>query len=139
MMNSTSKALDAFLRVSGRASGSSEGSLAALSAATRSLPDDYLNFLRISNGAEGPIGSKNYLVLWSIEELEQTNVEYGTSEFAPGLVLVGTDGGNTGYGFDCRVPPYKVVEVQLAGMNWDDAKQVADTFTSFVRVLWEES
>ena len=109
--------------------------------ARRAIPDapeDYLNFLRRSDGAEGAIGRKNYLVLWPAEEVEIANKEYAANEFTPGLVLIGTDGGNTGYGFDCRVTPPVVVEMPLVGMNWMDARTLGSDFSSFIRALSEE-
>ena len=40
------------------------------------LPADYLDFMRQSNGVEGPIGQSNYLVVWPIERVLQANENY---------------------------------------------------------------
>jgi hypothetical protein len=85
------------------------------------LPEDYSGFLRFSNGIEGPVGN-GYLVIWPCEELFQANQDYHISEFAPGLVLIGGDGGNTAYGIDCRSTDRdarRYLETDLVGIGWD--------------------
>jgi hypothetical protein len=54
------------------------------------LPTDYVAFIGKVNGAEGPLGGA-YLRLWSIEEIDELNREYSVDEFAPGILLFGTD------------------------------------------------
>ena len=40
------------------------------------FPKSYVDFLLITNGAEGSIGEENYLVLWSVNEIVELNNEY---------------------------------------------------------------
>jgi hypothetical protein len=64
------------------------------------LPDDYRAFLRESDGIEGSSGPDgDYLMLWSAAELPTHNRGYQVSEFAPGLVLIGSNGGGDAFGF----------------------------------------
>lgn len=115
--------------------GASAAALAELRRYVRNLPAEYLSFLARSNGAEGPIGQANYLVLWPAEVIREYNKGYGADEFAPGLLLFGSDGGNSGYGFDCRVEPSLIFEVPLVGLDWSDAVAVAPDFRAFLQHL----
>jgi hypothetical protein len=78
----------------------------------RRLPSDYLTFMLVTNGAEGKVGS-SYVIIWPVEEVLQLNKSYGVSEFAPNLVLFGSDGGTKGYGFDTGSPDFEIVGVDL--------------------------
>ncbi len=85
------------------------------------LPGDYLELLRSFNGAEGTIGAKAYLVLWSAEEVLPANQEYHVYEFMPGAILIGGNGANAAYGIDARKPgKFEYVETDLiGGLDWD--------------------
>jgi hypothetical protein len=67
------------------------------------LPTDYLRFLRQANGGEGFVGKEVYLVLWRVEELAGMNAAYHVAEFAPGLLIFGSDGGDEAFAFDLRL------------------------------------
>lgn len=100
-----------------------------------SLPFEYVDFLVDCNGAEGDIGS-SYLVLWPVEEIILLNEEFGVHEFAPGLLLFGSDGGGEGYAFDTRLNPMPVVEVPFVGMDHKYARMCGQTFTEFLEFLY---
>jgi len=104
---------------------SDEAIQAAMSALGHALPDDYVRFLRGSDGGEGFVGEQ-YLILWRAEELSQFNAEYEVAQDAPGLLLFGSNGGGEGYGFDTRDSSMKVVRVPFIGMEWRYATPVAD-------------
>ena len=67
----------------------------------RRLPSDYIEFLRESNGTIGK-GPDLYIVLDKAEEVAATTEGYGTSESAPGLVIIGSDGLGNLIGIDCK-------------------------------------
>lgn len=100
-----------------------------------SLPADYIRFMLTSDGAEGPIGGREYLRLWSSEELQELNDGYGVSEFAPGLVLFGGDGGDVGYAFDSRSRTLPIVKVHFVGMSLESAEPFAENFNEFLDKL----
>ncbi|RCS56437.1 SMI1/KNR4 family protein [Parvibium lacunae] len=102
------------------------------------LPTDYKEFLEKANGGEGFIG-ENYLILWTAEELAQFNNEYEVQDYAPGLVLFGSDGGGEGYAFDARTTPAPIVQVPFIGMDLMYARQMAGSFSEFVSKLAEKS
>jgi hypothetical protein len=98
------------------------------------LPDDYLAFLKTSNGGEGFVGD-NYVMLWKVEKLSSMNRSYETEVYAPGLLIFGSDGGGEAYGFDTRELPWRIVRVPFVGMHWKEAKQISQSFQEFLDYL----
>jgi hypothetical protein len=98
------------------------------------LPPDYGAFLSRWNGGEGFVGDE-YLILWRAEDLRQFNDEYEVSEYAPGLLLIGSDGGGEGYAFDTREGRWGVVRVPFIGIALEHAHEVGDSFTGFMQNL----
>jgi|ERR1044071_1191580 hypothetical protein len=101
------------------------------------LPDEYLEFLRISNGAEGFIGKK-YVMFWPLEELLELNKSYEVDKHAPGLFLFGSSGGGEAYAFDTRFS-MSIVQVPFVGMDLREAWHVAQTFHEFLHTLEKAS
>ena len=99
------------------------------------IPADYLEFLRSTNGAEGAIGGKAYVTIWPAEEVTVLNEEYAVNEFAPGLLLFGSDGGDTGYAFDTRSNEERVVEVPFIGMSLDVVTPCGRSLADFFEYL----
>lgn len=95
------------------------------------LPADYVELMRKSNGAEGPIGHSGYIALWPVDQLKSLNDAYSVNELAPGLLLFGSDGGETAYAFDLQ-DSMTVVEVPFIGMNRDSALRVGRSLTDFL-------
>jgi len=116
--------------------GAKEQSLLALSEETGyKFLHQYLEFMRFSDGAEGPIGPNNYLVIWPINEIKELNKGYAVDEFAPGLVLFGGDGGDTAYAFDTRSEEMPIVEVSLEDLDIRNVKPCGATFNDFLEYI----
>ncbi|NUQ77223.1 MAG: SMI1/KNR4 family protein [Polyangiaceae bacterium] len=98
------------------------------------LPSEYKDFLLFADGGEGFVGSA-YLVLWSIADLIHLNEEYGVREYAPGLLVFGSDGGGEAFAFDMRSHPNRIVMIPFVGMALSEIIFVADDFTSFLERL----
>ena len=64
------------------------------------FPQDYKDFMMISNGYEGKIG-KSYVRLLNIENINEYTKNY-CGDFFPWLIYIGTDGGNEMYVIDKR-------------------------------------
>jgi hypothetical protein len=62
----------------------------------RHIPDDYVDFLSKSNGADGFIGTVP-LILFGAEEIHPINIAAAIDEFAPGLIIFASDGGGISY------------------------------------------
>jgi hypothetical protein len=98
------------------------------------LPLDYVQFLRRHNGGEGSAGNHS-VVLFKAEELKPFNDDYEIKEYAPGLVLFGSNGGGEGYAFDTRNSPMSVVRVPFIGMELRYATPIGKSFTDMFAEL----
>jgi hypothetical protein len=102
------------------------------------LPEQYLEFMRISNGIEGFIDQNSYLILWPIEQISELNEAYAVEEFAPGLLIFGSNGGDIAYAFDTRSEKMPIVETPFIGMNLDNVKLCGTTLKSFLDYLYSQ-
>jgi len=95
------------------------------------LPDDYLEFLKLSNGAAGTLPNSYHLILWPAERLVERNRAYEVQEYAPGIFIFGSSGGGEAYGFDAR-SSMDVIQVPFVGMDLSDVEHLAPSFTQFL-------
>ena len=100
------------------------------------LPPGYVAFLLGMNGGEGFVGI-TYLVLWRSMDIVPRNTAYRVEEFAPGLLLFGSDGAGEAFAFDTRTSDKPILRVPFIGMELASAQFVANDFDSFLKVLSE--
>ena len=100
------------------------------------LPAQYKVFMNQRDGGEGFVG-KHYLVLWRAAELIDLNGVHETNEYAPGLMLFGSNGGGEAFAFDLRDSAMPVRLVPLIGMSLEDAVLIADSFNDLLVRLAE--
>jgi hypothetical protein len=105
--------------------------LSAIDIALGPLPRDYVDFIAEFDGAEGWVGDE-YVALWNAADLVRYNRDLRLDLDAPGLVLIGTNGGGEGFGFDRREGRFNVVMVPLIGVTWDLAIDQGPTFTDWL-------
>lgn len=101
------------------------------------LPSDYIAFLKRTNGAEGLVREDSYVILWSVTELAPLNRSYEVQDYAPGLLIFGSNGGGEAYGFDTRRPNWSVVALPFVGMAWELARLRGSSFGEFLECLQE--
>ena len=99
-------------------------------------PEDYAKFLQGMDGCEGFVGNA-YLILWRAGELLEMNKAYQVAEYAPGLLLFGSDGGGEAFAFDARSDAKPIVSVPFVGMELNLARPVAPNFKAFLEELFE--
>ena len=97
-------------------------------------PSDLRQFMLLADGAEGFVGD-GYLSLWPLRDIGDFNSLARTSEFASGMVLIGTDGGTTAYGLDCRGATASFVSAPLVGLFWSRAQDLGPTLEGFLRAI----
>ena len=115
--------------------GASEASLRELvEKSWVALPEWYLNLLRISNGAEGDVGS-SYLGLWPAEDVIDQNIGYCTQEFHPGMLLFGSSMGGVAYAFDGREGKSSIIEIPFDSADPADMIPRGDTVDEFLQFL----
>jgi cell wall assembly regulator SMI1 len=102
------------------------------------FPGEYRDFLKLTNGGEGLIGSGGYAAFWRVEELQTFNREYEVDKYAPGLFFFGSDGGGEAFAFDLRTPQLAIVQVPFIGMSVPDANAVASNFPEFLTALAQQ-
>ena len=95
------------------------------------LPSEFIEYLRRANGGEGFLGDR-YAVLWRAEELLKFNQDYQTTDLAPELFLIGSNGGGEAYAFDQSSVSSTVFSVPFIGMEYQYIVKIADCFSSFV-------
>lgn len=115
--------------------GSEEDVSASEDRLGKKLPPDYRRFLLERNGAEGFIGRDQYVSLWPASDLADLNSAYAVSEFVPGLVLIGSDGGETGYGFIDIAGRPRYVAVPLVGMSPESLISMGDSLVDLLEHL----
>lgn len=98
------------------------------------LPKEYIEFMLFSNGGEGTIG-QSYLALWRVEDIIELNEAYKVSEYAPGLLIIGSDGGDTAYCIDMNIDKLPIVQVPFIGMDLDEVCICGNTFIDFLESL----
>ena len=99
------------------------------------LPKEYKDFMKLTNGGEGPIGDFSYVQFWSLEELINLNEEYKVEELFPSNFIFGSDGGDTAYAFDTTSKPMKIVQFPFISMP-DEIEELAKTFNEFIEYLY---
>lgn len=100
-------------------------------------PSDYIEFMKIHNGAEGSIGENSYLQLWRIEELIEANRDYEVETYAPGFFIFASSGGGRAYAFsksDSSVMYFEFIGMLIS----DDPVFCGKDFTSFLTYLFNE-
>ena len=96
------------------------------------FPEDYKALLKHSNGCEGFLSDGSYVVIWPVDQVVELNDSYSIKEFAPGVLLFGTNGADDGYGFDTRASNFPVVSVPLVGMRLSEVQPCANTLSEFL-------
>jgi hypothetical protein len=56
------------------------------------LPEQYAEFMKVTNGGEGHIGKNSYVQLFPLQDLMSINQAAATNRFAPGLFIFGSNG-----------------------------------------------
>ncbi|WIV21156.1 SMI1/KNR4 family protein [Paenibacillus polygoni] len=98
------------------------------------LPNDYKEIVKVLNGFEGTI-SNSYIVFWSVNEVIELNEGYGVDDFAPGIFLFGSDGGNQAYGFDVRDDEMRIITIPFIVMDIDDIEICGEDMNEFYQFL----
>jgi hypothetical protein len=97
-------------------------------------PTGYLDFMAEIDGGAGWVG-RSYVMFWRASELVGRNERF--TEFQPGFVAFGSDGGGEAFAFDVRTPGADIVMVPFISIDPDDAVPLAATFPEFLDRLRE--
>jgi hypothetical protein len=100
------------------------------------LPVEYVGFLKVTNGGDGFVGEKEYVIFWGVEELASLNRSYEVQDYAPGFLIFGSNGGGEAYGFDTRSEGWPIVRITFVGMDWSEARPMGESFSAFLKHLY---
>ena len=97
------------------------------------LPEDYRSFLKESDGLEGFAGPEgDYVMLWGAGEIAKLNAGYCVAEFAPGVVLVGSNGGGEAFGYVRREGRKGYIRLPFIPMNLKEADDMGGTLFDLI-------
>lgn len=100
----------------------------------RYLPDDYEEVLHYTDGGEGQLRESVYISLWSAEDVLKLNEEKDIQKYVPGVLAIGSNGGDLYYGIDLRKDVCQYVAFDSKNMK--DMYYLGSTFEEFmVRVV----
>ena len=99
------------------------------------IPGDYFEFLLLGDGGAGDVGGGEYAMLWSSDEIEKNNIVYEVANYAPGLVLFGSNGGGEAFAFDTMQAVATIGIVPFVGMSRKEYRPIAATFHQFLNKL----
>lgn len=100
-------------------------------------PNQYLDFLRWSDGGEGWIGDRqnSYLIIYSIEEAIAARGHFLEAGAPDWVVLFGSSGGGSGYAFDARTESMPIIETDWC---FEVTERRGSTFLEFLEFLASE-
>ncbi len=98
------------------------------------LSADYTAFMSNYDGGAGVIGDNdNYLDLWDINNIIELNPYFPDEEFSKEVILIGSNGSGTFYGFDTLEKYY--FETDEYEMSRDEVTKCGKTFIELLEYL----
>lgn len=101
-----------------------------------SLPADYIQFMLLHNGGEGPVGEYGYLAVFGTDEIEQFHQEAGIGAALPPFFFFASDRSGYLYAYDYRDSDIKIVEVPDNISEMNEIKTVATSFSEFIDYIY---
>ncbi len=99
------------------------------------MPEEYLDFLRQTDGYTGEVGDSGFISIWPVKEVVPTNEANHFREWVPGFVLFGSNEGGEFYAFDLRGDCAKVVMVPSVPLDLRYAVEVGGSFLELLEKL----
>ncbi|MEO4004175.1 SMI1/KNR4 family protein [Flavobacterium sp. CAU 1735] len=97
------------------------------------IDKDFLEFIKMYDGAEGNIGNNNYISFWNTEQLITLNPYYEYNKDCEELFFFGTDGSNLGYAFEKKNG--QIISIDFLDISQIQPDVIADTFELFLSEL----
>ena len=100
------------------------------------LPRQYMEFMQLHDGGEGPIGEYGYLAIWDISEALSFNQSSDINKYIFGLIYFASNRGGTLYAFDTN-RDMKIVELECDSIDYsEEVEVVADSFEEFIEYIY---
>lgn len=101
----------------------------------RKLPDDYIEFMKLHNGGEGPVGEYGYLAIWDTNEFIDTNVKGIYNVPISDMVYFSSDRSGLLYAFDTRSDMKSIVEIPEDAEDFSEIDEVATSLKEFIQYI----
>ncbi len=101
----------------------------------RKLPDDYIEFMKLHNGGEGPVGEYGYLAIWDTNEFIDTNVKGIYNVPISDMVYFASDRSGLLYAFDTRSDMKSIVEIPEDAEDFSEIDEVATSLKEFIQYI----
>lgn len=98
------------------------------------FPIDYVDFMQEFNDGEGFVG-KEYLIMYKMHEIIEVNDDCQVSEYVPGIILFGSNGGGEHFAFDYRGSEIKYIIIPSM-LDYDDIIIQSTTLKAFFKRLY---
>ncbi|MBJ7880431.1 SMI1/KNR4 family protein [Gelidibacter salicanalis] len=93
------------------------------------LPKGFVDFYINSNNLEIQ-KDEGYIILWSLEKMEELNHAYQVDVYAPEFFIFGSDGADTAFAIERKTG--LIYEMPFIGMGKDDATLIGDSIALVV-------
>ena len=103
------------------------------------IPHDYLETMKLFNGAEGWING-SYIRFYPLEDLAHVNHIYHVQEFLPEMLLFASTGCGEAYVFDFDKPQPVIAKIPFIPLDVEYSETISTDFNSFIfRLASEET
>ena len=89
--------------------------------------------MKDSNGAEGSVGEKAYLAIYSVQEMREHNATSQT--FEPLLLFFGSNRGGEGYAFDLSRADKQIIAIEEIDLDRTYADDMGTSLLEFLERL----
>ena len=97
-----------------------------------SLPEEFLAFLRESNGGDFVKNGREFQML-SAEEIPEYYDAYNFARFMPYALPFAMDGNGNFYIFNKREKDGRVYSVSAGNLGWDECELISNSFTDCLK------
>jgi len=97
------------------------------------IDNDYLEFIKEHNGAEGFLNENSFIQLWAIEDILALNPYYEDVKECENLFFFGSNGSNTGFAFN-KIDGI-IVSINFLDILDREPDFISKTFESFLVVM----
>lgn len=100
------------------------------------FPKQYIDFMNLYNGGEGPIGKYGYLSIWDMTGLVSFNQNDIINEYISELFYFASDRGGTIFAFATKNHTTQIVELQDDLVDCSKIKIIANSFEEFIDYIY---
>ena len=101
------------------------------------FPNEYKQFIHTANGGYGLVANKLYIQFYCLDEIVKINSIAQVKENGINIVIMGSDGGDTVYGFASLPASCPIVKSSIEQLWFATPIVISQNFTEFLDYLWD--